>query len=60
MPHSARHVALLGPAAIAVHDDGNVLRQGGRGLCGHELFIYKFDSGTLPPHRSKTKLSIIY
>jgi len=31
MAHGARHVALLGPATIAVHDDGHVLRQVGRG-----------------------------
>jgi hypothetical protein len=37
MAHGARHVALLGPAAIAIHDDGNVLGQGGLILYGHEL-----------------------
>jgi hypothetical protein len=37
MAHGAWHVALLSPAAIAVHDDGNVLGQGVRGLYGHEL-----------------------
>jgi hypothetical protein len=30
-------VALLGPTAIAIHDDGNVLGQGVRVLYGHEL-----------------------
>jgi hypothetical protein len=37
MAHSAGHVALLGPSAIAIHDDGNVLGQCGWGLYGHEL-----------------------
>jgi hypothetical protein len=51
-------VALLGPAAIAIHDDGNVLGQDGRGLCGHEPFIYKFGAGTLPPITQKRSLRL--
>lgn len=48
MTHSARHVALLRPTAIAIHDDGDMLRQGGVGLFVHELNV-KRGSGTLPP-----------
>jgi hypothetical protein len=33
MPFDARQVALLCPAAIAVHDDGDVARQRGFGFC---------------------------
>jgi hypothetical protein len=60
MAHGARHVAFLGPPTITIHDDGNMLRQIGRGLYGHELFSYKIEKGTLPPHRSKAKPLIIY
>ena len=35
MTHRARHVALLGPAAIAIHDDGNVFGQVVWCLRGH-------------------------
>ena len=28
MPHSARHMPLLRPAAVAVHDDGDVMGYG--------------------------------
>jgi hypothetical protein len=39
MAHGAGHVALLGPTAIAIHDDGNVLGQCGWAGYGHELNI---------------------
>jgi hypothetical protein len=40
-------MSLLGPTAIAIHDDGNVLGQCGCGLYGHEL--NKKTTSTLPP-----------
>jgi hypothetical protein len=33
MPDSARHMALLRPAAVAVHDDGDVVGDGGHSFC---------------------------
>ena len=33
MPNSAWHMPLLRPTAVAVHDDGDVLGDGGRSFC---------------------------
>ncbi len=33
MPHSARHMPLLRPAAVAVHDDGDVVGDGSHSFC---------------------------
>jgi hypothetical protein len=33
MPDGARHMALLRPAAVAVHDDGYVVGDGGHSFC---------------------------
>jgi hypothetical protein len=33
MPDGARHMALLRPAAVAVHDDGDVLGDGSHSFC---------------------------
>jgi hypothetical protein len=33
MPLDARQAVLLGPATVAVHDDGDVLRQRRPGFC---------------------------
>jgi hypothetical protein len=49
-------VALLGPSAIAIHDDGDVLGQGVRGFCGHELSACNGGACTLPPFAQKRSL----
>ena len=33
MPYSTRHMALLRPAAVAVHDDGDVVGDGSHSFC---------------------------
>jgi hypothetical protein len=35
MAHRAGKVAFFGPSTVAIHDDGDVLRGEGLGLCGH-------------------------
>jgi hypothetical protein len=48
MAHGTWHVALLGPTAIAIHDDGNVLGQGVWGLQSQKLNTLLSVAGTLP------------
>ena len=43
MSGDARHVAPLGPAAIAIHDDGNVLRQPRRIKMAIDLSLFPIE-----------------
>jgi hypothetical protein len=41
MAQAGGHVAFFGPATISIHDDGNVLRQGGVGSEGQQKYFDK-------------------